>query len=248
MRVMDSETILYIVDEDGEAQRQSTADPSQTQSGWPPAATTGLASDDPAQIGAYRIVRRIGAGAMATVYEARHARLGLRAAIKVLNKSLLQQPKLVQRFMGEAIAAARIRHPGVCGVYDSGHLPDGTFYLVMEYLDGQTLSERIRQGALPASEAIEIARQVAVILAQVHKSGVVHRDLKPDNIFLVRDGEGALQVKVFDFGCARFMVERTEIVSQTTTGRILGTPTHMAPEQCRASAEVDHRSDIYALG
>ncbi len=206
------------------------------------------AAHDATRIGAYRIVRQIGAGAMGIVYEARHERLGSPVAIKVLQQNLLQHPELVQRFMGEAAAAARIRHPGMCDVYDHGHLPDGNVYLVMEYLEGQTLSERLDEGPLSLRDAVEIARQVAAVLVCAHGAGIVHRDLKPENIFLVRDREGAVRVKVLDFGIAKFMRNRVEAPVRTALGSIVGTPRYMAPEQCRSSDQVDHRCDIYALG
>jgi serine/threonine-protein kinase len=185
---------------------------------------------------------------MGIVYEAEHETLGRHVAIKILRKSVLKDHEMVRRFLGEAIAAARIRHSGVVTVYDFGHLSDGATYLVMEYLEGETLSRAMIEGeAMTIERVVELGRQIATTLAHAHAAGIVHRDLKPDNIYVVRDAHGAERTKLLDFGVAKFIQQELLTSMQTQLGKILGTPWYMPPEQCQG-AEVDERSDIYSLG
>src|SRR5262245_55878509 len=139
-------------------------------------------------IGNYRIVRKIGEGGMGAVYLAEHALLGRPAAIKVLLREMSHRQDLVTRFFNEARAATSVKHPGIVEIYDFGYHTDGSAYIVMEFLEGESLSTRLRRtGPLPEARAVALGRQVAGALAAAHAKGIVHRDLKPDNIFIVRD-------------------------------------------------------------
>jgi serine/threonine-protein kinase len=187
---------------------------------------------------------------MGAVYLAHHSLLGRRAAIKVLLPALSARPDIVNRFFNEARAVTSISDPGIVQVFDFGYHTDGSAYLVMEYLEGETLHHRLtRLGRLPVHEALRLCRQIASSLAAAHAQRIVHRDLKPENIFLVLDGEVASgeRSKILDFGIAKLSDDRTGNV-KTSTGALIGTPLYMSPEQCRGLAEIDHRSDIYALG
>ena len=200
------------------------------------------------QVGAYRILQRIGAGGMGEVWLAEHAMLGRRAAIKVLHAEFSSRPEIVTRFFNEARAATSISDPGIVQVFDFGHHSDGSAYIVMELLDGEGLDRRLqRQGVLAVADALRIIRQVAGSLGAAHARGIVHRDLKPENIYLVRDPEvaGGERAKILDFGIAK-LVGDTHVKTQTSA--VMGTPTFMSPEQCRGAGQVDQRSDIYALG
>ena len=204
----------------------------------------------PEIVGGYHVKDVIGTGGMGTVYRVEHSLLGRPAALKVLLAEHSHDHDTVSRFFNEAKAAAAIRHPGIVEVYDFGYLPDGAAYLVLELLDGESLSARLRaRGRLPEPEALAIVRGIASALAAAHAKGIVHRDIKPDNIFLVPDLErGGDRVKVLDFGIAKLMGESGHGHGPTQSGVILGTPAFMAPEQCRAAARVDHRADLYAVG
>ncbi|MGA2264782.1 MAG: serine/threonine-protein kinase, partial [Acidobacteriota bacterium] len=168
-------------------------------------------------------------------------------ALKVLLREFLEDPQFLMRFHTEASATARIHHPNVVTIYESGQADDGTPYIAMEYLDGETLYETLKnRGALPLDETVEIVQQVARGLNAAHKQGIIHRDLKPDNIFLTRSDEGELLVKVVDFGIAKLR----EAATHTQARTVLGTPAYMSYEQASGmrSDELDARSDIYSLG
>ncbi|MBK7535696.1 MAG: serine/threonine protein kinase [Myxococcales bacterium] len=200
-------------------------------------------------VGSYRIVQKLGEGGMGAVYVAQHTLLGRKAAIKVLLPALSTQPEVVHRFFNEARAVTSISDPGIVQVFDFGHHKDGSAFIVMELLEGEPLNVRMAQrGRLPVVEALRIGRQVAVSLATVHNHGIIHRDLKPENVFMVRDAEVAHgeRAKILDFGIAK--LSGAPGLGKTNAGALLGTPTYMSPEQCRGAGEVDHRSDIYALG
>jgi eukaryotic-like serine/threonine-protein kinase len=201
-------------------------------------------------VGSYRIVQQIGQGGMGRVYLAEHTLLGKRAAVKVLLPQYSANAQVVNRFFNEARASSMLKHPGVIDVYDFGRLPDNRAFLVMELLDGESLSALIaRERRLPLERVVDIARQVANALTAAHERGIVHRDLKPDNIFLVEDADlrSGVRAKVLDFGVAKLM-DDTAATGITRTGALIGTPTYMSPEQCRGAGDVDHRADVYALG
>jgi serine/threonine protein kinase len=198
----------------------------------------------------YRLDSLLGRGGMGAVYAALHVELERPTAIKLLLPDLISDEHALERFKREARAAARLNHPNVAGTYDFGTLPGGEAYIVMELVEGETLSERLRAaGALPLGEAVLIARQVADGIESAHEGGIVHRDLKPANIIISRDHRGTALVKVLDFGIAQLKETSTTggLASITTAGSIMGTPRYMSPEQC-SDSKVDARSDIYSLG
>jgi len=193
--------------------------------------------------GSYEVLRMIGEGGMGRVYEARHTRLHTkRFAIKVLHHELARQPEVVTRFQREAEAASVLTHPNVVGVYDVNTSADGRPYIVAELLQGEELGRYLdRVGRLPYVEAVHIVRQVCHALGAAHQNGIVHRDVKPENIFLA-GASGT--VKVLDFGISK-VAEFSD--GLTKTGTVMGTPDYMAPEQARGD-RVDARADIYAVG
>jgi serine/threonine protein kinase len=208
------------------------------------------------RIGKYIVGRKLGQGGFGILYTARDTELDREIAIKFLRPEHAFRPSVVQRFLQEARAAARISHPGIVTVYESGIVggtdtrADGTVYIAMELLSGETLAQRLKAlGKMQVPRAIGIARQLADALAAAHASAIVHRDLKPQNIFLVPDAAvvGGERVKVLDFGIAKLVDDFGSNV-QTHSMLMLGTPMYMSPEQCKSSAKVDARSDIYALG
>ncbi len=201
-----------------------------------------------AALGAYRLIRRIGAGGMGEVWLAEHTLLGRKAAIKVLHPMFSANADIVARFFNEARAATAIADPGIVQIYDFGHATDGSAYIVMELLEGETLDARLaRHGAFTIPDALRVMRQVASSLGAAHARGIVHRDLKPENIFLVRDPEvpSGERAKILDFGIAKLSGDAG---SKTMTSAVMGTPMFMSPEQCRGAGQVDQRADIYSLG
>lgn len=204
----------------------------------------------PAQIGPYRILRLLGEGGMGCVYEGIHESIERRVALKVLRPELARDPDVTVRFFNEARAVNRIDHPSLVQISDYGQQPDGTAYIVMEFLRGETLAQRIqnKRGKFAPATAIGLARQIADALSAAHKKGIVHRDLKPENLMLVPDSivtEGE-RVKILDFGIAKLLADSKG--KQTGTHQILGTPCYMSPEQCRGAREVDGKTDVYSLG
>jgi serine/threonine protein kinase len=200
-------------------------------------------------IGMYHIEKAIGAGGMGTVYLGRHALLGRAAAIKVLRPSLSGNPEIVKRFFNEARALTRIADPGIVQVFDFGHLDDGLAFIVMEFLDGESLHMRLRRiRRFDAVSCLRLCRLICSSLAAVHAKGIVHRDLKPGNIFIVNDtsAPGGERTKIFDFGIAKQTGDAATTL-QTRAGVLMGTPMYMSPEQCRGTGDVDHRSDIYSI-
>lgn len=201
-------------------------------------------------VGSYRIVRVLGEGGMGTVYLAEHRTLGRAAAIKMLLPSLSARPDIVQRFFNEARATTAIADPGIVQVFDFGQHDDGSAYIVMELLDGEPLDRRLgRIGRLEVEPTLRMLRQVATTLRAAHAQGIVHRDLKPENLFVVSDPAvvGGERAKILDFGIAKLLWDDPH-ASHTQAGSIMGTPSYMSPEQCRGGADVDERTDIYALG
>ncbi len=188
---------------------------------------------------------------MGSVYLAEHPGIGRRVAVKVLHKNYTRDEHLLARFLNEARAANAIRHPNIIEILDSGMLADGTPFLVMELLEGESLGTRLRQnGALPIAKAVDFAYQTASALGAAHAKGIVHRDLKPDNLFVVPDlhDTNRERIKVLDFGIAKLQQGSVADSVKTRTGTLMGTPIYMSPEQCRGTRTVDHRSDIYSLG
>ncbi len=195
-------------------------------------------------LGRYRFERVLGQGGMATILSARDLRLERDVAIKLIRPEHFGDAEMKARFEREAQTVARISHPGVIGLFDSGELPDGTAYLVMEKLSGHDLSYFLAvHGPGTPRQVATLSRQASAALAAAHQAGVVHRDIKPANIFLV-DDPGGFRVKVLDFGLAKSMAYEKGL---TQSGMIVGTPEYMSPEQVRGW-NVDKRTDVYSLG
>jgi eukaryotic-like serine/threonine-protein kinase len=194
----------------------------------------------------YHVLKKLGEGGMGQVYLAEHVKMGRKSAVKVMNPGMVQNVDAISRFNREAANASRINHPNVAGIYDFGETSEGLIYLAMEFVEGQPLTDIIKQhGALPPMRASEIARQTAEGLSVAHDMGIVHRDLKPDNIMVAKGRAGADLVKVVDFGIAKAAASDEQKV--TKTGMVVGTPEYMSPEQLSGDP-LDSRSDIYALG
>lgn len=207
------------------------------------------------RIGPYRIVRLLGQGGMGAVYEARQESLDRRVALKTLHAEYAQNQEVVSRFFNEAKVLSRLEHPSIVQASDFGNAADGTAYLVMEYLHGQSLGRRLgelaRRGErLPTVTALQIAYQVADVLAVAHAQGIVHRDIKPDNLMLVVDtvAPGGERAKVLDFGIAKLSDLQDKGGVKTGTQQMMGTPAYMSPEQCAGAGGVDAKTDVYALG
>lgn len=194
----------------------------------------------------YVVERLIGKGGMGIVVKARHEELGQTFAIKVLREGILESGEAQARFLREARALARFQSEHVVRVTDIGRLTSGTPYMVMEYLEGTDLASlTARGGSLPMEEAVDYVVQAAAGLAEAHAQGLVHRDLKPGNLFLTRRVDGTPLVKVIDFGIAKSLMSKTVV---TQGERVLGSPRYMAPEQLKASRNTDTRADVWALG
>ncbi|HTP25740.1 MAG TPA: serine/threonine-protein kinase [Anaeromyxobacteraceae bacterium] len=194
--------------------------------------------------GSFRIQRLLGQGGMGTVYLAEHPIIGSKVAIKFLHESMCTDPELVGRFYDEARSVNLVGHENIVAIYDLAQLAN-RYYIVMEYLDGAPLSQLLRGGRLPCSTAIDILSQLADALRAAHERGVVHRDLKPDNVFLLRRHGREHFVKLVDFGIAKLADRQSG--ARTAAGSIVGTPEYMAPEQC-GDGHVDARTDVYSLG
>jgi serine/threonine-protein kinase len=202
------------------------------------------------QLGGYRVLSKLGEGGMGSVYVAEHVLLKRKVAVKVLLKELTSDASITHRFMNEARATSQIVHPGIVRIWDFGQHTDGTAYILMELLEGETLRERIaKRGRYDLDHALALVRQLAEALGAAHAQKIVHRDLKPENIFLVADRAApfGVQPKILDFGIAKILDPSVD-APQTRAGSIIGTPTYMSPEQCMATPGIDHRADLYALG
>ena len=204
--------------------------------------------------GKYRVGRELGRGGMAAVYEAENVDIGKRVAIKVLAGHLVTSRTVVERFLREARAVAAIRSPHICDVFDAASLEDGSPYLVLELLEGESLYDKLyRERQLPVETTLAIILQVCRGLAKAHTAQIVHRDLKPENIFLVHDEDGHMLVKILDFGLAKFYepvetAKGKKAARLTRDGAVFGTPVYMSPEQVRGQAAADARADLWALG
>lgn len=194
--------------------------------------------------------RLLGAGGMGVVFAAHHLHLQKKVAIKLLRREMLAEPTAVGRFLREARAAVQIENEHVARVLDVGELPHGAPYMVMEFLEGGDLATWLKErGPLPVEQAVDFVLQAAVGIAEAHVLGIVHRDLKPANLFCVRRSDGQWIIKVLDFGISKSAsIYSGESHSVTTSGAVMGSPLYMSPEQLRATKDVDHRTDVWALG
>ena len=203
-------------------------------------------------IGNYLVIQKLGEGGMGAVYLAEHPKIGKKVALKVLHAEFSSNEEVTQRFFNEARAVNDIGHPNIVDVIDYGVIQaagrDQLVYFIMEYLQGATLSQLIRsQAPLPPERSFGIAIQIADALAASHRQGIVHRDLKPDNVMLQNRGRDADFVKLLDFGIAKLTGD-AKGSTRTRAGIVMGTPAYMSPEQCEGRGNIDHRTDIYALG
>jgi tRNA A-37 threonylcarbamoyl transferase component Bud32 len=200
------------------------------------------------RLGQYELNEKIGEGGMGAVYLAEHRLLKRPCALKLINPELQSNPVTLARFEREVQSAATLSHPNTIEIFDYGHTDDGTFYYVMEYLPGLSLADLVRKfGPLPAGRAVYIMRQVCKSLAEAHRQGMVHRDLKPPNIFIAILGGECDVAKVLDFGLVKTTTS-PESPQLTADFTVSGTPSFMAPEQAQGIRDIDGRADIYALG
>jgi serine/threonine protein kinase len=200
--------------------------------------------------GKYRVEKVLGFGGMGVVVSAFRGDLEQRVAVKFLGQAAAERPDAAERFRREARAAAKIRSEHVARVLDVGTLDNGLPYMVMEYLEGNDIADELRRlERLPILEAVEFILQAIEALAEAHAAGVVHRDLKPGNLFLARRADGSRRVKVLDFGISKALSgSSVEELSLTKTAALIGSPLYMAPEQMRSAKDVDTRADIWSLG
>ncbi len=197
----------------------------------------------------YRLVRLLGEGGMALVYEAEHTVINRKVAVKIMRAMLASAPGATKRFLREAKTAAKIEHPNVVEIHDVGVEDDGTVFIVMELLKGRSLKELLElKGRLSASTVVSVMMQVLSALAAAHKMGIIHRDLKPDNVFIALDNRMREEVKLLDFGIAKIEGQPEGDLKLTKTGMVMGTPHYLSPEQARGGKKVDHRIDIWAVG
>jgi serine/threonine protein kinase len=196
----------------------------------------------------YRIVRKLAEGGMGVVYEAQHTVVRRRFAVKFLRPDLAERRDILNRFQREAEAAGALESEHVAAAVDFGIAPDGTPYIVMEYLVGESVAVLLeREGRLPVTRAADLASQASRGIQVAHLSGIIHRDLKPQNLFVCRRQDGTDLLKILDFGVAKLQAI-DEMNASTRTGTVLGTVAYMSPEQARGDKVVDQRSDVYALG
>ncbi len=196
--------------------------------------------------GKYRLEKLLGTGGMGAVYEAIHTGVQKRFAIKVLKPGAFRDDASRARFAKEAQAAAMMEHPNIVAVFDVGETDDTAPFMVMEFLRGRSLHDALDAGRFPVALAVDVAREMLSALECAHRAGIVHRDVKPANVFLVETADGMTLVKVLDFGVAKFA--EADEVSLTQSGAIVGTPLYMAPEQFLALREIDGRADVWAVG
>ncbi|MBK8170844.1 MAG: serine/threonine protein kinase [Sandaracinaceae bacterium] len=195
-------------------------------------------------LGSYEIVRKIGEGGMGIVWEARHGTLRKRVAIKTLKPEVAMNADFVARFVREGRAAARIRHPNAVDVADVG-VENGIPYLVMDLLEGESLADRITQsGPVPVKEAADMMVPILLALATAHDEGIIHRDMKPENVFLAKSRDGTVTPTLLDFGVSKLSGE----ANLTQSSTFMGTPYYMSPEQANDSKSVDVRTDVYSMG
>ena len=236
-----------------------TGDPKRIQPSFVTGASSGM-DDSPAMAapsregelldGKYLIGPVLGSGGMGAVYEAHHTVVGRPFAIKFLHTDLSRRPDMVERFRREAMICGTLVSEHLAAVFDFGVAEDGAPFLVMERLVGEDLGRRLRSGPWSAEAAASLAIQACRGLDKAHQHGLIHRDLKPQNLFLCRRADGSEVVKLLDFGIAKLHASQpgSDSVPETMRGVVLGTPHYMAPEQARGARDIDHRADIYALG
>ncbi|MCS6915870.1 MAG: serine/threonine-protein kinase [Myxococcales bacterium] len=192
--------------------------------------------------GLYRLDQRVGEGGVGTVYRAHHLLLGRDVAVKLLHPQYAQAPEPLERFRREALLLSNLGHPGFVKVYDFGYSADGTAYLAMEFLQGETLRARLMRGpVLSVEEVMAVFRPLCEALEEAHRRDVLHRDLKPDNVMLLAGGG----IKILDFGMAKLLSDQSQLTSERV---VMGTPNYLAPERVRGRRDADVRSDIFSLG
>jgi eukaryotic-like serine/threonine-protein kinase len=192
----------------------------------------------------YEIQRRIGEGGMGIVYLARHQSLNRSAAVKFLGAHMVTDKAYIERFLHEAQGAAKLNHPNIVQVYDAGSMGEDVFYFIMEYIEGTDLGILLRENKiLPVQDSVGYIRQACSALNYAHRNGIIHRDVKPDNLMLTADGT----IKLGDLGLAKWTTDEGS-GGMTQTGIVMGTPFYISPEQVRGSRDVDSRADIYSLG
>jgi serine/threonine protein kinase len=201
-------------------------------------------------IGNYRVSRLLGEGGMGVVYLAQHPVIGRKVAIKLLHVALARDQDIVSRFFNEARAIHMIAHANIVEILDFGQTTDGQPYFIMEFLEGEALSDAVARGPMTPEEVEAIGTQMCKALWAAHAKGIVHRDLKPHNVQMVPRPDGAAPlVKILDFGVAKILASPDGAQSvKTRTGSLMGTPLYMSPEQCKGAGTLDHRTDIYSLG
>jgi len=199
--------------------------------------------------GKYKLTRCIGQGGMGTIFEAEHTLIGNKVAVKLLHEPFAVKREPVQRLYREAQATGAIGHPNIIKVHDVGETEEGVPFLVMELLDGESLGDHIeRNGPRPLGFVLDVAIQMLSALNAAHKAGIIHRDLKSDNLFLLRTDDDALRIKILDFGISKITSPEADGLKLTQTGTLLGTPYYMSPEQASGKSDLDTRIDIYAAG
>jgi serine/threonine protein kinase len=199
--------------------------------------------------GKYKLTRCIGQGGMGTIFEAEHSLIGNRVAVKLLHEPFAAKREPVQRLYREAQATGVIGHPNIIKVHDVGETEEGVPFLVMELLEGESLGDHIeRNGPRPLGFVLDVAIQMLSALNAAHQAGIIHRDLKSDNVFLLRTDDEALRIKILDFGISKIATPESEGLKLTQTGTLLGTPYYMSPEQASGKSDLDYRIDIYAAG
>jgi len=200
-------------------------------------------------VGNYKITAKLGEGGMGVVYLAEHPVIGKRVALKVIHPELARNPEVVSRFIMEAKSVNQIGHEHIVDIGDFGTTAGEEFYFIMEYLQGESLADRLkREVRLSQSRALHVAAQIADALGASHEHGIIHRDLKPENIFLITRRGDPDFVKVLDFGLAKLTQVEERVTHKTRAGSVMGTPYYMSPEQGEGKIEIDHRADIYSLG
>lgn len=200
-------------------------------------------------IGNYKLTAKLGEGGMGVVYLGEHPVIGKKVAMKAIHPELARNPEVVSRFVMEAKAVNQIGHEHIVDIGDFGNTPAGDFYFIMEYLQGESLAERLkREIIMSQNRALAIAAQVADALGASHDHGIIHRDLKPENIFLIARRGNPDFVKVLDFGLAKLTMTEEKVTHKTRAGSVMGTPYYMSPEQGEGKVQIDHRADVYSLG